>query len=69
MSSFDLEKFSERGDRFGENSKLTLLKSTEPYLDEYFALDMDGELTPIGFETPTTDINSPGHKTVIARKP
>ncbi|MDC0833811.1 class I SAM-dependent methyltransferase [Geitlerinema sp. CS-897] len=48
---------------------MALLKSTEPYLDEYFALDIDCELTQIGFETPTTDINSPRHKTVIARKP
>ncbi|MBO9999335.1 MAG: class I SAM-dependent methyltransferase [Cyanobacteria bacterium SID2] len=48
---------------------MALLKSTEPYLDEYFALDMEGELVKAGFDTPTIDDNSPRHRTVIAVKP
>ncbi len=46
---------------------LTLLKSTEPYLDEYFGLDLATELVEAGFEPPTITSNSPRHRTVIAR--
>jgi ubiquinone/menaquinone biosynthesis C-methylase UbiE len=45
---------------------LTLLKSTEPYLDQYFALDIEQALLDVGFETPTIAANSPRHRTVIA---
>ncbi len=46
---------------------LTLLKSTEPYLDEYFALDIEKALVAAGFQTPTITYNSPRHRTVIAQ--
>lgn len=46
---------------------LTLLKSTEPYLDEYFALDIEKALVEAGFQTPTITCNSPRHRTVIAQ--
>ncbi|MBE9004098.1 class I SAM-dependent methyltransferase [Fortiea sp. LEGE XX443] len=46
---------------------LTLLKSTEPYLDEYFALDIEQILIEAGFQTPTITSNSPRHRTVIAQ--
>lgn len=46
---------------------LTLLKSTEPYLDEYFSLDIEIELVEAGFTTPTITCNSPRHRTIIAR--
>jgi len=46
---------------------LTLLKSTEPYLDEYFALDIEQALVAAGFQTPTITSNSPRHRTVIAQ--
>ena len=46
---------------------LTLLKSTEPYLDQYFALDMEQVLTEAGFATPTITINSPRHRAIVAR--
>jgi ubiquinone/menaquinone biosynthesis C-methylase UbiE len=45
---------------------LTLLKSTEPYLDEYFALDLAGEIEQAGFHPPTMMNNSPRHRTVVA---
>ncbi|MEO1392706.1 MAG: class I SAM-dependent methyltransferase [Cyanobacteria bacterium J06634_5] len=48
---------------------LTLLKSTEPYLDQYFALDMVNAFQAAGFETPRIEINSPRHRTIIGRKP
>lgn len=46
---------------------LTLLKSTEPYLDQYFAFDLASELVAAGFETPTITANTPRHRTVIAQ--
>ncbi len=46
---------------------LTLLKSTEPYLDEYFALNIGQALYDAGFERPTITRNTPRHRTVIAR--
>lgn len=44
----------------------TLLKSTEPYLDEYFTLDLSQALTEAGFSVPKILPNSPRHRTVIA---
>ena len=46
----------------------TLLKSTEPYLDDYMTLDIEKALIEIGFEAPTISFNSPRHRTIIARK-
>lgn len=46
---------------------LTLLKSTEPYLDQYFALDIERAIIEAGFATPTITVNSPRHRTIVAR--
>lgn len=46
---------------------LTLLKSTEPYLDDYFNLDIAQALVEAGFQTPTITSNSPRHRTIIAQ--
>lgn len=46
---------------------LTLLKSTEPYLDEYFTLDIERALIEEGFDAPTITSNSPRHRTIIAK--
>jgi ubiquinone/menaquinone biosynthesis C-methylase UbiE len=46
---------------------LTLLKSTEPYLDQYFSLDIDLALQTTGFESIKIFANSPRHRTVIAK--
>lgn len=46
---------------------LTLLKSTEPYLDQYFTLDIDQAFLDAGFEKPTISQNSPRHRTIIAK--
>ncbi|QLE58255.1 class I SAM-dependent methyltransferase [Nostoc sp. TCL26-01] len=46
---------------------LTLLKSTEPYLDQYFSLDIEQALVEAGFLTPKITINSPRHRTVVAQ--
>lgn len=46
---------------------LTLLKSTEPYLDDYFSLDIEQALIEAGFQTPAIAPNSPRHRTIIAK--
>jgi ubiquinone/menaquinone biosynthesis C-methylase UbiE len=46
---------------------LTLLKSTEPYLDEYFTLDIAQALVEAGFQSPMIIPNSPRHRTIIAQ--
>lgn len=48
---------------------LTLLKSTEPYLDDYFTLDIQAALVEAGFESPTITPNSPRHRTIVASVP
>ena len=46
---------------------LTLLKSTEPYLDQYFALEISSTFTDAGFQEPFIMANSPRHRTVLAQ--
>jgi SAM-dependent methyltransferase len=45
---------------------LTLLKSTEPYLDQYFVLDIEQALVDSGFAQPTITCNTPRHRTIVA---
>jgi len=45
---------------------LTLLKSTEPYLDQYFGLDIAQAIYEAGFTQPTITCNSPRHRTIVA---
>ena len=47
----------------------TLLKSTEPYLDQYFSLDLESLLKEIGFDTVTVKTTSIRHRAIIAHKP
>ncbi|NJO72908.1 MAG: class I SAM-dependent methyltransferase [Leptolyngbyaceae cyanobacterium RM1_406_9] len=46
---------------------LTLLKSTEPYLDDYFTFNMEGAIASAGFTPPTVTCNSPRHRTLVAQ--
>lgn len=46
---------------------MTLLKSTEPFMDEYFALDVEQELLNAGFDQVSITPNSSRHRTVIAK--
>ncbi|MDJ0597425.1 MAG: class I SAM-dependent methyltransferase [Crocosphaera sp.] len=46
---------------------LTLLKSTEPYLDQYFALDVETALIEAGFEAPKITPISPRHRAIVAK--
>lgn len=46
---------------------LTLLKSTEPYLDEYFACDLEQTIYEAGFTRPEVTCNSARHRTLVAQ--
>lgn len=46
----------------------TLLKSTEPYLDQYFTLDIASIFTKYGFSTPKIVPISCRHRAIIAQK-
>ncbi len=46
---------------------LTLLKSTEPYLDDYFSFDVEAAIEAAGFERVSSTSNTPRHRTIIAR--
>lgn len=46
---------------------LTLLKSTEPYMDEYFTLDIEQAIVEAGFHAPNITRNSPRHRTIVAK--
>ncbi|WP_373480153.1 class I SAM-dependent methyltransferase [Geminocystis sp.] len=47
---------------------LTLLKSTEPYLDEYFSLDINSIFLKYGFSNPKIITISSRHRAIIAQK-
>jgi ubiquinone/menaquinone biosynthesis C-methylase UbiE len=46
-----------------------LMKSTEPWSDEYYTFDVEANLQQLGFEYLTTVPSDPRHRTIIARKP
>ncbi len=47
----------------------TLMKSTEPWSDDYYTFDLETALVAAGFEPPLTVPSDPRHRTLIARKP
>ncbi|GLI59339.1 hypothetical protein VaNZ11_001199 [Volvox africanus] len=53
---------------FGNPFAYTAFKSTEPWLQEYLALDMPGTLREVGFGQVRTRESTPRHKTVVALK-
>ncbi|MBE9113716.1 class I SAM-dependent methyltransferase [Nodosilinea sp. LEGE 07298] len=47
----------------------TLMKSTEPWSDDYYTFDLETALVAAGFEPPVTVPSDPRHRTLVARKP
>ncbi|KAF5732532.1 hypothetical protein HS088_TW17G00059 [Tripterygium wilfordii] len=47
----------------------TLMKSTEPFLDEYYLTDLEGRMKEIGFANIHTMLTDPRHRTVTATAP
>ncbi len=46
----------------------TLMKSTEPWSDDYYTFDLEAALRAAGFESPVTVPSDPRHRTLVARK-
>jgi ubiquinone/menaquinone biosynthesis C-methylase UbiE len=46
----------------------TLMKSTEPWSDDYYTFDVETALQSVGFEPPVTVASDPRHRTIVARK-
>ena len=46
----------------------TLMKSTEPWSDEYYVYDIESALTRAGFSDVITVASDPRHRTILARK-
>ncbi|WP_448571569.1 class I SAM-dependent methyltransferase [Trichothermofontia sp.] len=46
----------------------TLMKSTEPWSDEYYTLDLEALLATVGFTHQVTVASDPRHRTLIAQK-
>ncbi|TVU53487.1 MAG: class I SAM-dependent methyltransferase [Arthrospira sp. PLM2.Bin9] len=47
----------------------TLMKSTEPWTDDYYTFDVETALSESGFNYQTTVETDPRHRTIIAMKP
>jgi ubiquinone/menaquinone biosynthesis C-methylase UbiE len=47
----------------------TLMKSTEPWTDEYYTFDVETALQQAGFAHLKTVASDPRHRTIVARKP
>ena len=46
----------------------TLMKSTEPWSDDYYTFDLEAALRGIGYEPPVTVASDPRHRTIVAKK-
>lgn len=47
----------------------TLMKSTEPWSDDYYTFDMEAAMQSVGFDYVTTVASDPRHRTILSRKP
>lgn len=47
----------------------TLMKSTEPWSDDYYTFDIEKTLSDVGFAQPITVASDPRHRTIVSRKP
>lgn len=47
----------------------TLMKSTEPWSDDYYTLDVEATMQAVGFEHVVTEASDPRHRTILGRKP
>ncbi|BAZ49706.1 hypothetical protein NIES4103_23180 [Nostoc sp. NIES-4103] len=45
----------------------TLMKSTEPWSDNYYTFDLEATLQAVGFTEPITVASDPRHRTIVAR--
>lgn len=45
----------------------TLMKSTEPWSDNYYTFDIEATLQAVGFKQPITVASDPRHRTIVAK--
>ena len=70
LSLMDMDPTAPAFQRIANNVfAFTAFKSTEPYLEQYAALDVQEVMRRAGFETVETRSSSPRHRTIVAKKP
>ena len=47
----------------------TLMKSTEPWSDDYYTFNVEAAMQSVGFEHIATVASDPRHRTILGRKP
>jgi ubiquinone/menaquinone biosynthesis C-methylase UbiE len=47
----------------------TLMKSTEPWSDDYYTFNLEATMQAVGFEQIITTPSDPRHRTIVGRKP
>lgn len=47
----------------------TLMKSTEPWSDDYYTFNLEAAMQSAGFEQVTTVASDPRHRTIVGRRP
>ena len=47
----------------------TLMKSTEPWSDDYYTFDVEAAIKEVGFDYQTTVASDPRHRTIVGIKP
>lgn len=47
----------------------TLMKSTEPWSDDYYTFDVEATMQVVGFQQVVTVASDPRHRTILCRKP
>lgn len=47
----------------------TLMKSTEPWSDDYYTFDIEAALAELGYDRVTTHETDPRHRAILAQKP
>lgn len=47
----------------------TLMKSTEPWSDDYYTFDVEAAICSVGLEHIVTTASDPRHRTILSRKP
>jgi len=47
----------------------TLMKSTEPWSDDYYTFNVQAAMQFVGFESITMIASDPRHRTILGRKP
>ena len=68
-----LQEMNPTSDRFkrmfGNPFAFVPFKATEPWLEEYITMDLLGILSEIGFRNILQEPSTPGHFSLVARKP